>query len=209
MLLLLPGNVNQYNRNLLCYAHLIGWLITPRRSLTRSMETVKHFRFAADNECFTLGEDFDFPRYMRFLERIGERRAKCLFVTVPDVVADANATERRWLEYAPAMRAVGLPMAYVAQDGMESLPCVAYDSLFIGGSTEWKLGPTARRLITEAKADGKWIHMGRVNSIIRMWYAFKIGVDSVDGTGWVKKPNIYLRWALRELESMQQQIQLF
>lgn len=47
---------------------------------------------------------------------------------------------------------------------------------------EWKLGPAARELTREAKARGKRVHMGRVNSGKRYQYALDIGCDSVDGT---------------------------
>lgn len=50
------------------------------------------------------------------------------------------------------------------------LPAIGhwFDVLFLGGSTAWKLGSAARRLTTEAKARGKQVHMGRVNSLKRL-----------------------------------------
>ena len=36
--------------------------------------------------------------------------------------------------------------------------------------------------MAEAKAHGKWVHMGRVNSLKRLQYAAAIGCDSADGT---------------------------
>jgi hypothetical protein len=48
--------------------------------------------------------------------------------------------------------------------------------------TEWKLGAWAALLTTLAKARGKYVHMGRVNSLKRYRYAVSIGCDSVDGT---------------------------
>ena len=51
-------------------------------------------------------------------------------------------------------------------------------ALFIGGTTEWKMSDEARRLM-----DGRWTHMGRVNSFRRLQLAKSWGVDSVDGTG--------------------------
>ena len=66
------------------------------------------------------------------------------------------------------------------------------DALFVGGSTGWKLSDDAARLMHAARARGKWVHAGRVNS----WYRyaqFKCKPDSIDGTHWTKKPNRYLR----------------
>lgn len=54
---------------------------------------------------------------------------------------------------------------------------------------EWKLGPVPRVLAAEAKARGKWVHMGRVNSRKRYEYARRIGCDSVDGTFLTRGPD--------------------
>jgi hypothetical protein len=111
----------------------------------------------------------------------------CVFVVAPDVVGDAPATLAResttrmlgWIRHA-----VGLPVAFVAQDGQEGLPVPwdDFDALFIGGTTEWKLGPHARELAAQAVTEGKWVHMGRVNSLKRLKYADAIGCNSADGT---------------------------
>jgi len=47
----------------------------------------------------------------------------------------------------------------------------------------------ARELVREAKRRGKWVHMGRVNSLKRLQYATSIGCDSADGTYLVKAPD--------------------
>ena len=78
----------------------------------------------------------------------------------------------------------GAPVALAAQNGSEciTLPFDDFDVLFLGGDTIWKLGPHARRLTAEARARGKHVHMGRVNSLKRLRYADAIGCDSADGT---------------------------
>jgi EAL domain-containing protein (putative c-di-GMP-specific phosphodiesterase class I) len=68
-------------------------------------------------------------------------------------------------------------MEYSSWDLWDEIDC-----LFIGGSTEWKLGPAAAELVAIANSLGKWVHMGRVNSERRYRYAEAIGCDSVDGT---------------------------
>jgi hypothetical protein len=82
------------------------------------------------------------------------------------------------------IRAAGYRPALVAQDGLEALPVPweAFDVLFIGGSTAWKLSEACFSLIAEAKRRGKWVHMGRVNSLRRLRIAKSVGCDSVDGT---------------------------
>ncbi|HXF62680.1 MAG TPA: hypothetical protein VNK95_13745, partial [Caldilineaceae bacterium] len=66
----------------------------------------------------------------------------------------------------------------------------AYDALFIGGSTGWKLSEAADWCIRRAKERGVWVHAGRVNSLRRIRHFQLIGVDSVDGT--------YIRFNPRE-----------
>ena len=65
---------------------------------------------------------------------------------------------------------------------IDGYPWDDFDALFIGGSTSWKLGPGAAAVAYDAKLRGKWVHMGRVNSLRRMRYAESIGCDSADGT---------------------------
>jgi hypothetical protein len=123
-------------------------------------------------------------------------RTRCLFAVAPDVLCDAAATLRRigmsrmfdWIRY------LNFPVALVAQNGLEDLtvPWDDFDVLFVGGDTEWKLGPAARALVAEAKARGKWVHMGRVNSLRRLRYAAAIGCDSADGTYLAFGPDVNL-----------------
>jgi hypothetical protein len=125
-------------------------------------------------------------------------------------VADAEATLVRALPWLPRIRSLGFPVAYVAQDGAteDSLPWGEFDALFIGGSTDWKLGEDARYLAHAANSRGKWVHCGRVNSRKRLRYAATpyelggMGADSADGTfltyGPAKNLPQLLGW-LREL----------
>ncbi len=110
--------------------------------------------------------------------------AGCHFAVGPDVVGDAAATLADSLPWLPRIRRAGFPSALVAQDGLEALdvPWDAFDVLFIGGTTAWKLGPHARSLVSDALRHGKRVHMGRVNSCRRLRYAEAIGCHTVDGT---------------------------
>jgi len=135
----------------------------------------------ADNGCFGKGYPGD-EAWWAWLQTLPADR--CRFAVAPDVVADAAATLERSTPWLSRIRGLGIPAAFVAQDGLENMavPWDSFDVLFIGGSTEWKLGPHARALTGEAKRRGKWVHMGRVNSQLRMRYAMNIGCDSADGT---------------------------
>ena len=148
--------------------------------------------WACDNDCF---QGLDERAFRTMLTRLAalsvDERANLMFVSCPDVVCDAVATLTLFDEWEPQMHALGLPVAFVAQNGIEDMeiPWDRFDALFIGGDTAWKLGEAAARLVHEAKLCGKWVHMGRVNSAKRIAYAAAIGCDSVDGTGWSKFPS--------------------
>lgn len=156
---------------------LIGYIDTPAQGNARPAGVT----WCADNGCFGKGYPGD-EAWISWLADMDP--ADCLFATAPDVVADAAATLARSLPMLPKIRALGYPAALVAQDGLEHLavPWDEFDVLFIGGSTDWKLGPDARALVAEAKSRGKRVHMGRVNSERRYRYAAAIGCESADGT---------------------------
>jgi hypothetical protein len=90
-----------------------------------------------DNGCFSA--TWDMYRWIAELERHMDTPS-CLLAVVPDVVADANATFERWARWWAAPLRRGYHCAYVAQDGCRFFPAGA-QAPFIGGSTEWKLGP--------------------------------------------------------------------
>jgi EAL domain-containing protein (putative c-di-GMP-specific phosphodiesterase class I) len=54
-------------------------------------------------------------------------------------------------------------------------------AVFIGGSTDWKLGRHAEAVIRAAQAMGVWVHVGRVNTAQRIEKFLEMGVDSIDG----------------------------
>lgn len=139
--------------------------------------------WAADNGCFGRGYPGD-EEYLAWLVSLRDRASRCLFATAPDVVGDALLTMERSRPFLPEIRARGFRAALVAQNGLEDLavPWDEFDVLFLGGDTEWKLGPHARRLTAEAVRRNKPVHMGRVNSFKRLKYARDIGCTSADGT---------------------------
>lgn len=162
----------------------LGQIITPGKTGGKggkqpAGETVQ---WVADNAVFT-GR---YPGDEVYLNWLSSRNylSNCRFATAPDVVCDAEATTARALPILPKIRALGLPAAYVAQNGatIANVPWSEFDALFIGGDTDWKLGPEAARLVAEAKSRGLWVHMGRVNTFNRLDYATILGCDSVDGT---------------------------
>lgn len=173
-----------------------GTIVSPRRwtvGLTPGRP------WCLDNDAFSVG-GFDPGLFFNYLERAKRFRRWCLFVTVPDVVGNAIATLESYRWWAWRIKALGWPVAFVAQDGQESLPLPPeFDALFIGGSTEWKMGEMADSCIRRAKAIGKWVHAGRVNSQRRIRHFQLAGVDSVDGTAICFGPDANLPRLNRQL----------
>lgn len=173
------------------YAHPnLGRLIQPRHTSSIQDTATSGIPWAADNDCF---QGLDADAYQRMLHRIRGLNG-CLFVTVPDIVADAHKTATLWDEWAPIVKRHDLPAALVLQDGITigDVPWSDLDAVFVGGSTEWKLGTTAARIVREANARGKWTHMGRVNTNRRIQYAKSIGIKSIDGTKWARFKRVYM-----------------
>lgn len=164
----------------------LGMITTP----AQGNALVPGAMWAADNGCFGKGYPGD-RKWREWLERHVGDAARCLWATAPDVVGDAVATLARSAPHLPTIRELGYPAALVAQDGLERLevPWDSFDVLFLGGSTEWKLGEHAARLTATALDRGKRVHMGRVNSGKRFRYAKSLGCHSADGTFLVFGPD--------------------
>lgn len=162
-----------------------GVMINPTRSpLRQGVKEGRHW--ALDNGCF-IG-DFDPGRFFHVLEMLDPYLDRCLFLTCPDVVGDARATLKRWSEWADILRHYG-PVAFVAQDGQEDLELPSeMDWLFVGGSTDWKMGQGARSCIQWARERDIPVHVGRVNSIKRLAYFKSLDCQSADGTRSVFAP---------------------
>jgi hypothetical protein len=202
-------------------AGLLGAIISPAQGNRLPAGSL----FCVDNNCGpgkTGGPGTGYPgdeNYLGFLQDLAAAghpdpcdpdRDMCMFAAAPDVLGDAGATLKRSQHMLEWIRYAGFRAALVAQDGLECLPVPFddFDALFLGGSTSWKLGPAARGLAAAARRRGKWVHMGRVNSLRRLRYAARIGCHSADGTylafgpdtnlprllGWLAEVNAARTW---------------
>ena len=133
----------------------------------------------ADNGAFAGRWDHD--RWLTWLDKLP--RDDVRFAVAPDVVADHDATLARWATYAPLIASLGFVPAFACQDGATPAT-VPQDAavLFIGGSTEWKLGPRVWDIAVAAHLRGVWLHLARVNSRRRFNTARTLRASSVDGT---------------------------
>jgi hypothetical protein len=184
------------------YRNKIGELIVPSAGQRPDSLALVPGRWAMDNGAFV---EFDVAAYVRMLE-LFYRRPGCRFVTAPDRVGDAHATLQQWPFLSRLIRGLGFPPALVAQDGLtpQDVPWNELAAPFIGGHSEWKLGPQAQTLISLAHARGLWVHIGRVNTRHQIFDAARIGCDSFDGTGFSRWPDERIPKGLRWIEDAQQ-----
>lgn len=180
----------------------IGHLLTPANGNRVEALLADALPLAADNGCY---RGLDAPAFRAMCRRLRPDAEHVLWVVAPDVVANAYATLIRFWLWQPLLAAYKLPVAYVAQDGQESLPVpwLQMRCLFVGGSTRWKEGPHALALIGEAKQRGLWVHVGRVSSQRRMRLFAWAGVDSIDSTAFSRWPDRHIPPALNTLRTIQ------
>lgn len=158
----------------------VGFMLTP--SMGNLVPSVGPW--AADSGCFNRKTYVGDTAYLTWLAGRAQHSRRCLFAAAPDVVGDHAATLAMFHAVAKRIRALGYPVAFVAQDGAteQVVPWDDLDAIFIGGTTDWKLSEVAYCLVAEAKARDKWVHVGRVNSFRRLAAFAHAGADSADGT---------------------------
>ena len=175
-----------------------GFLASPRTSLRSWIRDGAWW--AMDNDAFNGG--LDETAWLVGVEKHRPYLDRCLFAVVPDVVYDAAATLERFNEYAPLLP--GYPLALATQNGMtpKMVPWDDIAALFIGGDDKHKLGPEAGALMAEARRRGKWVHVGRVNSVKRLLKFWR--ADSWDGTTISREPQhaIGIARTVREIRQM-------
>lgn len=140
--------------------------------------------YALDNGAyyaFTNKTEWDEKEFYKMLDKIPSYK-KPLWVACPDKVADKDETLRMWDRHSIRIKEWGFPLAFVVQDGMQAkdVPSEA-EVIFMGGSFEWKW-----KMLPEFCKIGKRVHCGRVNSYEGLWICDENGVESCDGTGWVR-----------------------
>ena len=140
--------------------------------------------FALDNDAFgafTKGTEWSELAWLDMLRSVRMSGLTPRWMLVPDVVADREATLAKWELHQATARTFGWPLAFAVQDGMtpEDLPDA--EVIFVGGTTSWKW-----RSLPEWCATGRRIHVGRVNELHKLHVCERLGVESVDGTGWMQ-----------------------
>lgn len=148
----------------------------------------------------TFNKPFVFSEWWNRFIQYDKLLDTCLFIVVPDKPFDYKTTLQRFFKYEKYIRLSGFPTAFVTQDGISSseIPWDYFDVLFIGGSDEHKLGKDIFKIIDEGKKQGKWIHVGRVNSVKRL-EMFSM-CDSWDGTKLSFDPAVATRFYNKVLQ---------
>lgn len=183
------------------YPGRLGWLVGPRGRLKKKLRP--WIPYALDNDAFSAWvnkTEWSFEEWKALLDWSKASGLKPLWALVPDVVADRHATLERWHQYAPIVKSYGWPLAFAVQDGMSvhDVPKNA-DVVFVGGTTEFKWSTVQMWAWYFPR-----VHVGRVNSIDRLWQCEDLGVESVDGTGWFRDPSdptlipAMIKWLNRE-----------
>jgi len=179
------------------YPGRLGWIVGP--NAYKKHRFWPWISYALDNDAFaawTNGKPWDEGAFFEMLQETKLQPVKPLWVIVPDVVGDLEATKNNWKQYADRIAGFGWPLAFAVQDGMtrEDVPTDAA-VVFVGGSDDrnWKWR-TAHYWCDHFER----VHIGRVNSVRRVRYSEKIGAESADGSSWFRDPS---RSRLKDLEN--------
>ncbi len=162
----------------------LGFMLQPGMGTVASFPWLPWVTWAADNGCFAKGDEFDAGAWLEWLASLRRYRGTCHFAVAPDVLGDWESTWARSAPYFSTIRQLGFKAALVAQDGMplRLLDLGGYDALFIGGTDAYKLSEPAYQAAEIAHRQGRWVHLGRVNSLRRLQAARVSCFDSADGT---------------------------
>jgi hypothetical protein len=184
-MMVMPANASNATVHFLAGKHpgSVGWLIGP--SSVKKTKMRRWMPYALDNDAFqsfSKGVEWNEMAWVEMIEWASRQEFKPEWALVPDVVGDKCGTLERWTKYNSIVSGHGFKTAFAVQDGMiESDVPIGVDVLFVGGTTEWKWATVemwAKRF--------KRVHVGRVNSVNKLYYLKGLGVESVDGTGWFR-----------------------
>ena len=136
-------------------------------------------QYGLDNGAFTR---FRTKAFTRMAEAAVDD-CRCLWIALPDYPMCAYSTIglfRHWKHVIKRKR------AFVLQNDIERyatlIPWDEIVAVFVGGDDDFKESATAVELAKEARDRGKWVHVGRVNTVRRLdfWEPY---ADSIDGSG--------------------------
>lgn len=149
------------------------------------------FRYAIDNGAWTAhtrGQPFDEAAFALVVEKLGHGAD---WIVAPDIVGGGLDSLRMSLSWLDRLLPIA-PVLLAVQDGM-----VPHDvrgvlssrlGIFVGGSTDWKLR-TVEQWGKLGACVGCHVHVGRVNTVRRVFQCRDAGATSFDGSS-------VSRWAI-------------
>ncbi len=178
----------------------VGMLLSPASWRT------PHCPYACDNDVFTnwqKGRVWGQEMHCAWLEMLDKIPADNppMWILLPDAVADWPRTVELASLYLPVLRQRGLPVALALQDrcDFEQVADFSPNWVFVAGSTEWKEA-NMHAICDYFKPRGIPVHVGRVNTMRRIWLCMSAGADSCDGTTLNKFPEKNLPRLARALK---------
>jgi len=88
------------------------------------------------------------------------------------------------------------------------IPWGQIEALFVGGSDDFKEDMLVTcDILPQAKARGKWVHLGRCNSRSRLRLALRSDCDSVDGSSLSMFPRTWIPKFVGWIKELQQEVQ--
>jgi hypothetical protein len=126
------------------------------------------------------------PLFLKLCDRAALCDIPPRWVAAPDVVMDWPATLRAWERWAPFLRRTyGWPVAICVQNGAQEMVDVVKglgaDLVFVGGDNGFKWGSFRRWCGFFPR-----VHVARCNRVEWAQDCARAGVESIDGTGWMK-----------------------
>ena len=161
----------------------LGFLYPPERLFG----PYPHLPYALDNGAYGAWKNdapWDQGTFERALDWVSSQTMGPMWVVVPDVVGDADETMRSWEVWAPRIRERGFELALAVQDGMTPKAVLEHtdpEVIFVGGTRDWK----QHSMAGWTRSFGR-VHVGRVNGLRDLMACHRLGVESVDGTGFFR-----------------------
>ena len=163
-------------------------LIQFRTPLTQ-YKSRRGVQWVLDNGCFT---EFKENTWFKMVMD-GVNDPDMLWFTMPDEVGNHAVTLNQFYRYKEKLSQIMSwevfqnKAAFVIQDecSIEDIPWDDIAAVFLGGSTQFKLSAKAFTILKAAKAKGKLVHVGRVNTPPRILYFHNVA-DTIDGSGIAK-----------------------
>lgn len=157
-----------------------GVMNAPQSSYDMQKASDLGMQWVMDNNCFN---NYDPAAILKLMAK-NRGITGCVFMTAPDVVQDHESTLILFRAWLGTIQSYGFPVAFVLQNGATvfNVPWDSCAAVFIGGDDSFKYSLHLAQIVKEAKRRGKWVHMGRVNTIERINLCNRLKCDSFDGT---------------------------